>query len=266
MAKHQGEFLRSLVARSGLSVSEFSRRVGSSREHITRKWFKQEKIQMYESKMWRVLGALGIDEELRKAGYSLRAETPPGNYDIAGVLQEKYGVDWIFDKLIEWDSKGALIPDTKTQQVSVDASFNDRSVEPYSEQPVPGEVPTFEMSVAAGPWADVTDVAEVFEPGQIDHGFFRVRIAGESMKPEYTSGMVVEFQCLREGRDKLIRGRDYYVQKRDGTATFKRLKEIHEDRLVFHALNQRVCKGPMEVLRSEITRMAIARGEYRAFD
>lgn len=133
----------------------------------------------------------------------------------------------------------------------------DANVEPYSERRHV-EVPVFDMTVAAGRWVDVTDVGEVMKPGMIDHGFFRVRIRGDSMTPAYQGGDLVEFRCMRELRDVLAVGKDYYVQKHDGTATFKRLAEIGEEELVLHALNAKKYPKPMPVTRAEIVRMAVA--------
>lgn len=241
---NEGQWLRAAVAGTGMSVTEFARKVGVSRDALN-KWFRQSRLLIRPDLLVIVLRALGYsDREVMRAQMLADVKLTTGD-----------------------DSQQDLVRKIMSQIRDVDASreaeFNDRSVEPYSEKQVPGEIPTFDMSVAAGPWADVTDIAEVFHPGQIDHGLFRIRIAGESMTPTYKSGMVIEFQCLREGRDRLMIGEDYYVQKRDGTATFKRLKEVHEDRLVLFALNQRSCKGTMSVERGEIVRMAIALHEIR---
>lgn len=148
------------------------------------------------------------------------------------------------------------IPIPKMKRAAVEELL-DGNVEKYSEQRVPA-VPTFEMSVAAGEWADVTDVAEVMQPGQIDHGLFRIRISGDSMRTKYKSGDVVEFRCMREGRDVMEVGKDYYVQKSDGTATFKRLEAIEEEELILRALNKRKFPKPIVVARREIVRMALA--------
>ena len=235
-----------------MNVTSFAQKAGVSRDAMN-KWFKQEELRIRPDLLLTLLQLLRIDD--RQIRDSISDSQAMKKFPLEGqeLVDLQYGLTRKIMANISW-------------MMQESPEFNDRSVEPYSEIPLPGEIPTFEMSVAAGPWADVTDIAEVHQPGQIDHGLFRIRIAGESMKPNYKTGMVIEFQCLREGRDKLFPGRDYYVQRRDGTATFKRLKEIYEERLVLHALNQRVCKGTMEVQRAEITRMAIARGEFRAFD
>lgn len=132
------------------------------------------------------------------------------------------------------------------------------NVDPETTRWTPSEIPTFDMAVAAGPWQDVTDVGEVWQPGQIDRGFFRVRIRGDSMQPAYLDGETVEFRCLRDGRDALEVGEDYYVQLADGTATFKRLESVTEEGLVLRAVNRRKYSEPMSVARDEIVRMAVA--------
>lgn len=128
------------------------------------------------------------------------------------------------------------------------------------------EIPTFDLSVAAGEWADVLDVPEVCGHDQIAQGLFRVRISGDSMLPTYKTGMVIEFECLRDGGNILQAGRDYYVQRNDGAATFKRLQKIAEEELILRAINAKKYPKPMPVARTSITRMALARGQYIPFD
>ncbi len=127
------------------------------------------------------------------------------------------------------------------------------------------DVPIFELSLAAGPWSDVLDIPEICDPSSVRQGLFRVRLSGDSMKPQYQSGMIIEFRCLRDGQDVLAIGKDYYVQKHDGTATFKRLDQIHDGHLVFRALNRKKYAKPIEVAREEIVRMAVAMGEFKPF-
>lgn len=132
----------------------------------------------------------------------------------------------------------------------------DLNVDPYSEVKTHA-VPVFDLAVAAGTWVDVSEFAELRHPGQIDAGLFRMRVRGDSMTPAYKDGSLVEFQCLREGRDELVVGADYYVQV-DGQGTFKRLVEISEETLVFRAVNRRKYPKPMPARRAEVLRMARA--------
>jgi len=136
--------------------------------------------------------------------------------------------------------------------------FDDRSIEPYSEVGMHGEPPTFDLSVAAGPWADVAGVEQVYDPVQIERGLFRVRISGDSMKPAYLSGEIVEFRVLRDGVDKLVEGRDYYVQREERRANFKRLHRYDDEAMELEAVNKRVLRGAMRVGRDDVVRMAEA--------
>jgi transcriptional regulator with XRE-family HTH domain len=147
----------------------------------------------------------------------------------------------------------------------------DQNVDPYSERKVP-RIPTFDMSVAAGHWIDISEFGEVREPGMIDHGFFRIRIRGDSMQPKYKTDDIVEFRCMRDAGaasemstrppDELEVGANYYIQKADDTATFKQLTKIEEETLTFRAINQKKYKEPFVVARAEIVRMARAMGKY----
>lgn len=133
----------------------------------------------------------------------------------------------------------------------------DENVEPYSKDQLPPVIPMFDLAVAAGRWVDVDETGQVCDPQQIDHGLFRVRIRGDSMTPRFKDGDVVEFRCLRDGRDALEVGAFYYVQK-DHQATFKELVEIGEETLVLRAINRKKYPDPMPVERRSIVRMARA--------
>lgn len=132
----------------------------------------------------------------------------------------------------------------------------DLNVDPYSEVKVYA-VPVFDLAVAAGTWTEITDVIELFRPGQVDNGLFRIYIRGDSMHPRWPNGALVEFRCLRDGRDELEIGEDYYVQV-DGQGTFKRLEKFDEETLVFRAINRRKYPSPMPARRAEVVRMAKA--------
>jgi transcriptional regulator with XRE-family HTH domain len=132
----------------------------------------------------------------------------------------------------------------------------DANVEPYSESKIPA-IPTFELPLAAGDWMDVsTDLCE--DRTVREHGLFRVRLRGESMDPVYPDGTLVEFRCLVPSVEGPIEGKDYYVQRSDGTATFKRVAKIEEDTITLQALNKKVMPKFIVVPRQEITRMAVA--------
>jgi transcriptional regulator with XRE-family HTH domain len=133
----------------------------------------------------------------------------------------------------------------------------DQNLEPYSELKL-FEVPLFELSVAAGNWTDVEGAGEICDPRQMEQGLFRVRLRGDSMRPTYNDGDVVEFRCLRADHDGIIVGRDYYVQRNDGMATFKRIESLDDDSIVLRALNKRKYPDPLIVPRQEAVRLALA--------
>lgn len=161
--------------------------------------------------------------------------------------------------------KGSRVDLKETVRDKPGADF-DANVEPYSEVAVP-EIPLFEASLAAGSWTDVSEIGEVCDPRQIDHGLFRVRLAGDSMKPRYPDGAIVEFMCIRFDRDRLEVGKNYYVQRDDGTATFKQLLKIEQDDfdapiLVLGALNKKKYPTPLRVNQLLVVRMAVAKGTF----
>lgn len=143
------------------------------------------------------------------------------------------------------------------QSMSQTPDSFDNNVEPYSIRQVPN-IPLFDLAVAAGGWVEITGEAEVCDPMQMDHGLFRIRIRGDSMDPEYKDGEVIEFRCLRPDRDGLEQGVDYYLQRSDGTATFKRLERMDEDTLWLRPLNREKYPRLIEVPRGLIVRAARA--------
>ena len=142
------------------------------------------------------------------------------------------------------------------QMLSIENEF-DTNVEPYSMESVPN-IPLFDLGVAAGGWVEITCEAEVCDPRQMDHGLFRIRIRGDSMEPDYQDGEVVEFRCLREDRDGFEKGLDYYFQRSDGTATFKRLEKSDEETLWLRPLNRKKYPRLIEVPKGLIVRAARA--------
>lgn len=149
-----------------------------------------------------------------------------------------------------------IVAASKAQDEKIDAN-----VEPYSEEKVPS-IPQFEADLAAGAWTDVPQMA-VCDPRQIDHGIFRVRLRGDSMTPDYKDGQIAEFQCLRCSRDGIVKGEDYYVQRSDGTATFKRVDGFSDEELVLRAINRKKFPKPMRVPWDEVVRLAVYTGEFK---
>jgi transcriptional regulator with XRE-family HTH domain len=127
------------------------------------------------------------------------------------------------------------------------------------------DIPMFDLSVACGTWVDVSDVPQVCNGDSIEQGLFRVRLAGDSMMPMYKNGMIIEFKCLRFGEDVIEAGKDYYVQRADGMATFKTVYKATPEKLELRALNRKKYKEPMIVEMVDVVRMARAMGEYKPF-
>jgi SOS-response transcriptional repressor LexA len=130
-------------------------------------------------------------------------------------------------------------------------------VDPLSERPA-DEVPLFDLAVAAGRWVEIDGVAELTAPNQIETGRFRIRVRGDSMLPRWRDGDVVEFACVRFDADELLPGEDYYVQRSDETATFKRLERVEDESLVLLALNDLRYPEPIVVPTGLVVRMARA--------
>lgn len=140
---------------------------------------------------------------------------------------------------------------------SVGDELVDRSnIELGSEVPVP-EIPLFDLPLAAGEWMEITDLCEVSEK-QLHLQLFRVRLQGDSMKPEYPDRTIVEFRCLRRHLDDVEVGQDYYVQRSDGYATFKRVEKIDEDTITLVAINKKKYPKRLVVARQEVSRVALA--------
>lgn len=143
------------------------------------------------------------------------------------------------------------------------------NVEPYSEKKLVAQIPFFDLPLAAGAWVSVTDNEEggyFLTRAQQEQGLFRVRIRGDSMRPRYEDGCIVEFRLLRnpEGAPDCGRvqvGRRYYVQLDDGTGTFKQLESCDERGLVLRALNKKY-KKPLVASFDRIQRLAIAEGTF----
>lgn len=123
------------------------------------------------------------------------------------------------------------------------------------------EIPLFDLSLAAGDWAEVGTEGEIHDPKSMEQGLFRVRIAGESMEKRYRNGAIIEFRRLRVDYESPIPGEDYYFQQDNGTATFKRLKAVDEEFYYLIPLNKK-CKA-MKVKKGLIVCCAEAVGEHR---
>jgi transcriptional regulator with XRE-family HTH domain len=242
---NQGEWLRSLIERSGYSNAAFARKAGISREALQR-LFKQRRFEVRLSTAWKILRAAGLNDSAARLKYPSSGEVwedRPGHAKV-----ERLGAAAFFDNVILDVRSGRL-----RQAAKVD---DDGSVELREVRPNAG-VPTFDLAVAAGVWTEVLEVGELNDESEIAAGIFRICIRGDSMSKKWPNGSIVEFRCVRMGRDILTAGDDYYVQV-GNIATFKRLTAIHDEELVFAAINKRAFPDPIIAARREIVRMARA--------
>lgn len=246
---HEGVWLRAAIAAKG-SQSEFARKTKIPLKTL-QTWLTQERISPRRDRLLILLEALEISVDQAavhlEAARELAAEQRGFEKGVfAGIELKKR-------------SEGQDARRILAKKTPDPSPFDDRSIEPYSEQALLAEVPLFELSVAAGLWTDISDVEGVaLSDDQIRQGLFRVRIAGDSMKPDYQNGEVIEFKCLRIAHEGPVEGADYYVQKNDGTATFKRLADMDEDSYTLVAVNTKKYNKPLTVAKQEVVRMARA--------
>lgn len=238
----EGRWLRSAIAEAGYSVAGFARKAGVSRESLN-KWFAQPILQIRPDTLLKVLRGLGytnlhyLDEEvslIENAPYITKGTRPILQLEMTRKIMNS----------VRWRQEKQRPPEPIDQNVEVMGY-------------VP-EIPLFNLAVAAGGWVEVAELAEVRDPQMIDHGRFRVRIKGDSMQPRYQDGSIVEFVTVRFGRDDLNVGKNYYVQRCDGTATFKRLARCEEEQIVLVAINRKHYPKEMPLPWQEISRMARA--------
>lgn len=257
------ERIRSLISSTGLSISAFARRSGISRQNMYNLLDVAGLGRAADSTVFRFAKAAGIDvtgltagqvrDKIigRSVGSIGKTQGTSVNVHSSQTSQRITHKEVVLRK----DVRGGRIAGVPVDVF--DSSGWDSNVEAYSEQPVTA-VPVFDLSVAAGPWTEISEVAELRDAKQIDSGYFRIRIRGDSMAPGYADGSMVEFRCLRPGRDTLGNGKDYYVQRSDGVGTFKRLVAISDDMLTFRAINRRKYPDDIPVDRADIVRMAVA--------
>lgn len=221
---------------AGVSNRQFSMRVGVD-ESTLYAWFKDETPTFRRFLVPKIAAALGVEpsavtEKMKAAGVQPMWK-----------IGQKPGVSFK-------PKRRALKP--------VEETALDQNIEVGSYRPIV-EIPLFNLSVAAGEWADVSELEDVhLTAEQIQQGLFRVRISGDSMKPKYKTGDVVEFLCLRVSYDGFEPGLDYYVQRSDGMATFKRCEAIDEEIITMRALNRKKYPGKFTVERGLIVRAARA--------
>lgn len=240
---HFGQWLRERIERLGIKKQTAAGRLGVAAVTL-RAWFNQPAPGMAAHNKVQVakLLAIEVEEVERRLTAAREAYGKRAAYEDGMAASRKIRGDAVAER--------------------EEALEFDRSIEPYSELKVP-EIPLFEASLAAGPWVDVSEIGEVSDPRMMGHGLFRVRLAGDSMRPAYQDGCIVEFRCLRVDRDGVVEGKDYYVQRSDGCATFKRVVKMDEESFTLAALNKRKYPRVMIVERAVVVRMARAVGIFR---
>jgi SOS-response transcriptional repressor LexA len=116
--------------------------------------------------------------------------------------------------------------------------------------------PAYDLNVAAGEWVNVVDVPEVSSPADQSAGRFYLRISGRSMEPHWRDGSSIEFRIVEPAA--LSRGDDVYVQRRNGSATFKRVSAIGKNQIRLAAINRQAFPDELHVQLNQIARAAIA--------
>lgn len=246
----EGRWLKAAILAQG-TVVDFAKRAKVSRATLNN-WFQHPVINAEPDTLLRVLKALGFrvdyleeDWKTSKEYFSASARDL-ANEEMLHRARIMNFVRWMV---------------TKDPRKLTDEDFN---VEPYSEVAIAEPIPLFELCVAAGHWVDVTDNQEAghhVTEAQIRQGLFRVRLRGDSMKPRFPDGATVEFRLLRtpEGTpdfEATAAGECYYVQKVDGTATFKTLESRDRDTLVLRAINRRKYKEPLMCEVADVCKVA----------
>lgn len=219
---HFGEWLRLELSDRGLEINKAAARIGVD-ESTLHRWMSQAGYNVRRSARGRLAALLQLD--VRRINFLIEAGAKGLSVD---VLNDEAG-----------------------REVDEHDNFDDRSVEPYGEQSLRADPPTFEISIAAGDWVEITDNeynGQRVTPAQIAQGLFRVRIRGDSMEPRFEDGALIEFKLLRTdaGRPDLAamaEGQPYYVQLSDGRHTFKLLESREAKQLTLRAINKRYRKA-----------------------
>jgi len=128
------------------------------------------------------------------------------------------------------------------------------------------EIPIFDLKLSASHWSDISDIEEVYDKKVIDQGLFRARIEGDCMSPKYKDGKIVEFRVLHINREGIEKGSDYYFQRDDGMATFKRVEKIDDDLITLRAINTKKHPGVITVARSLVVRIGVPVGFYEPIE
>jgi SOS-response transcriptional repressor LexA len=202
-------------------------------------WLNNESPEIYDYNQSKIAEAVGTTAEV-----------------VAEALElAKSGV-------YEVDANRRLSTVGRPTQVKARGGEFDTNVEPYSIVRLIAPIPTFDLPIAAGAWADVSGQIEITDARQIEQGLFRVHVRGDSMQPKYPDGCIVEFRIVRRGRDGWPIGKNCYVQLASGDATFKRMEAVDEDTVTLVAINSAKYKKPLTAAVSDVVSMAVAMGTF----
>lgn len=253
---HFGAWLKGKIADSKMPFGVFARKIDVNERTLYR-WFKQAYPDIRDSNLAAIAQSLGYkrshvesilieamrDDPVVRERWKKQAEMLEGanTFEQQAAAIEQMKKQGLWDKSEEEDFK----------------MLHNVACEGFVDP-----VPTFDAAVAAGPWTEVGEVAELHDSRLIENGVFRIKIKGDSMEPNYHEGNLIEFKIMRDGGpisegDVLLVGKDYYVQVGD-EATFKRLSKIDDEELVFQAINRKKYPKPIMVRRAQILRMAKA--------
>lgn len=144
-----------------------------------------------------------------------------------------------------------------------DNQMDPRPLSPHENArpvPMPKASVIFDLPLAAGQWQEIPQACHIDDPTVLASGRFCVRLTGESMEPSYHSGQIVEFQFVQHHDSPRI-GLNYYVQRSDGCATFKKLLKIDGDVMTLRALNREKYPKDLTVSSSDVIHMAVAVGK-----
>ncbi len=247
-----------------LSQQALAEKVGIARETIAR-YESADVSPIGPGAATKLAGALGmtLEEFEKKIGAPADAKVeemttvrlPRDVVDSLRGTAKKEGMK--FEVLLRTFSEKANAKEASSKPAKQGSKDDGKNIEISRTfiHPLP---PVFEVAIAAGGWTDIEDQARAFNPRDAEQGEFNARLLGDSMSPTYPSGTVVVFRFIHTaGRDLQI-GADYYVQKADGEATFKKLKSLTRETMEFSAINK--TKYPRTLLadRHEVVKMARA--------
>lgn len=248
---HEGMWLKTQVASTGMTQVKFAVHAKVSRQSL-QTWFKQERLDIRGDMLGRLVTGLGY-ASIDFFQQRLAADRKLGT---AGFIQQQKRWNEQITAARRLGPRASIADQIAAGLPVGESDDFDNNIEPYSEILLP-EIPLFDLSVAAGAWTDVSEVAEVSDERAKAMGVFRIRVRGDSMQSAYEDGCVVEFRVIRQGRDIIEVGKDYYVQKLD-QATFKRVVAVRGDEVILQAVNRRKYPKEMTVYMDDIVRAARA--------